>query len=253
MMKKALVFTTLLFLLASCGGDEETNDPTVVEGGKETHTSETVVQNPIDSTILNEYMKLLQEMQSQDSTSFDLEKKLDELTKGNDSLKQMLLSMQDTLDVHFPVEFPVDDTDYDFPPNGDTSTAKYKLFNNLVPDKGKDINLIPKEYRGFFANSNKASVTIDEKSIIYKSATGEESTIFYEGKQKCRQVGDYLLLLYDIGGKWVVVTIEVKSDNLAFRIIPESSSLKDDTSTKDWKKDLEDNRRKLYQIFNKVK
>lgn len=253
-MRNALLYTICILLFTACGGDEETTEPTVVEGGKETNTKETVVQNPIDSTILNEYMELLDEMKSQDSSSIDLEKKLDEMTKGNDSLKQLLLAMQDTLDIHFPVEFPVDDTDYDFPPNGDIGKLKYKMFSNLVPEKGKNESLIPKEYRGYYANSNKAKVTIDEKSVNYKSAKGEETTIFHEGEDaRCRQVGDYLLLEYDTGAGWAIVTLDVKSGNLAFRIIPESASIKDDSSKKEWKKYLETNRRELYQIFGKVK
>ncbi len=253
-MKNALLYTTLLLLLVACGGDEEeAKEPTVVEAGKETHTSESVVQNPIDSTLMREYMELLDEMKGQDTTAAALEKRLKEMTKGNDSLVQMLLAMQDTLDIHFPVEFPVDTTDYNFPPNGDISKAKYKLFGSLVPAKVKN-TLIPKEYRGYYANSNKAKVTVDEKSIIYTSAKGKKSTIFLEGDAaRCRQLGDYCLLEYDTGSGWAIVTLEAKSGNLAFRIIPESASVEDASSKKDWKKYLEENRRELYQVFSKVK
>ena len=254
LMRNTFLYTTLLLILVACGGEEEeAAPPAVVEGGKETHTSETVVQNPIDSTILREYMELLDEMKSQDSNSLDLEKKLQEMAKGNDTLVQMLLAMQDTLDIHLPVDIPNDTTDYDFPPNGDLKKANYKLFADLVPAKGKNI-LIPKEYRGYYANSNKATLTVDEKSIIYKSAKGKKTTIFIEGDdQRCRQVGDYCLIEYDTGNGWAIVTIDVKSGNLAFRIIPAKASIADDASKKDWKKYLETNRRDLYQVFSRVK
>jgi len=252
-MRNTLLYTILVVILTACGGDEETPKPTVVEGGKETTKTETVVQNPIDSTILNEYMKLLDEMKSQDSNSLDLDKQLLEMTKGNDSLMQMLLAMQDTLDIHLPVDIPNDTTDYDFPPNGNSKKLAYKLFPDLVPAKGKNI-LIPKEYRGYYANSNKATVTVDEKSIIYKSAKGRKTTIFLEGDdQRCRQIGDYCLLEYNTGSGWAIVTLDVKSGNLAFRIIPGKARIEATSSKKEWKKYLETNRRELYQVFNKVK
>ncbi|MCR9173736.1 MAG: DUF3450 domain-containing protein [bacterium] len=254
-MKNTLLYLTLALAVTSCGGDEEQAPvkPTVVEGGKETHITEKTTQNALNETLMEEYKELLKEVRSQDTSAAALEKRLKELTKGNDSLLQVLFDMQDTIDIHLPVKIPNDTTDHYFPPNGDTSKVQYKLFKGLVPAKDKNLGLIPKNYRGHFVNASKAQVIVSEKTVTYISPKKKKTLLFVEGAdQRCREFGSHCLLEYDTGDGWAIVTLEVSSGNLAFRIIPSKAIVEDASSKREWKSYLETTRRELYQVFSKL-
>lgn len=251
-MKKTLLHTALLLLLMGCGGDEEeTTEPTVVPGAKETtHTKESITENPMDSTLMREYIQLSKQMKNNDS----LLAKLDSVTQGNDSLMHLIYSLQDSVDLHLPVKIPNDTTDYNFPPNGNPKKQSYTLFANQIPKKGKELKSIPKDFRGTFANANRAQVLITETDITYKSPKGVKTKIFViASDQKCVESDKYVLLQYDTGNGWAVVTLELTSGNLAFRTIPAKAPIEADPSKKVLKQYLEKNRRELLQVYNRVK
>jgi len=251
-MKKTFLYTVLLLLLTACGGDEEeTTEPTVVPGAKETSiTKESVTENPMDSTLMREYIQLSKQMKNKDS----LLARLDSIAQGNDSLIQLIYSLQDSVDLHLPVKIPNDTTDYNFPPNGNPKKHSYTLFANPIPEKAKELKLIPKDFRGTFANANRAQVIITETDITYKNPKGVKTKVFViASDQKCVVSEKYVLLQYDTGKGWAVVTLELTSGNLAFRIIPAKAPIEAAPSKKVLKKYLEKNRRELLQVYNRVK
>jgi hypothetical protein len=253
-MRRAFLFLPILLLFSSCGGgeEEEKKEPTVVPGASEkTHTKETVIENPMDSTLMAEYMALTKGMKSTDSLKYQLDK----LAINNDSLMQLILAIQDSIDVNLPVRFPSPDTtDYNIPPHGDLKEQAYFLFDIMIPEKGKELKTLPKELIGTYAKPDKAQITISKTDIIYTSRKGKKMKIFnISSDQKCTISDNYYLLQYKVEDNWVVVSLELKSGNLSYRIIPEAAKLNTKPTKKVLKKYLTETRRSLLQVYVKVK
>lgn len=257
-MRKAFLYIPILLLLTACGGgdEEEKKAPTVVPGASESsHTKETVINNPMDSTLMAEYMKLTKEMKIADGDSLKFQ--FDSLAANNDSLLKVIMSMKATIDESLPVKFPEPDTiDYYMPPNGNTTRNNYFLFEGVIPEKGKAEKVISKDLIGTFKNSDNsnARITISKTDMVYTNAKGRSTKIFnISSDQNYTQSNDFHLLQYKIKDNWVVVLIQLKHNSLSYKTIPKTAKISTKPSKKEVKKFLEEDKGKWSPVFDRMK
>lgn len=252
-MKNLFLIPLLSLLLYSCGGDEETPAAAAPPPNKETtHTSESVIENPMDSVLMAEFMALTKGTQSTDS----LKMQLDALSNSNDSLTKMLLKMQDTLNRNFPIKFPepkIDHTDYNKPPDGDLTRNNYKVFDGAIPSKEKPLKAFPKELIGSYVSSinSKTKLKITSTDITYTNKT--DTAIFIISSNRNYTTNSNIHILnYQTKLGWVAVLLTLNGNNLSFKIIPKNAVINTSPSYKELKQYFSENSGTVLNVFMKV-
>ncbi|GAB5417886.1 MAG: hypothetical protein Crog4KO_23660 [Crocinitomicaceae bacterium] len=250
-MRKVIFYTSAMLFLSSCGGEEEAEGekaPAAVEP-KVIHTTDTIVNNDIDSALLGKMAEIA------DKRTDSLYLELDSLSNSNDSLLAMINFMKTSIDKNLPVQFPKPDTtDYNKPPTGSAKNDAYMTFESVIPAKGKELKALPKELIGTYSKPDNAQIEISKNDIWYTDTKGKRMKIFNIGSdQICSQGSNCYLLQYKTGKEWRVVTLTLKNGNLSFRIIPKEADLKKEPTKKELNKYLEKNSGDLLQVYAKVK